>query len=149
MRFAAALVYILVEIPVFRAGAAKNAFGGVLEVAFALLLAGFAGAVIYPAYRVALLHLTLVGGFASVTFAVATRVIFGHSGNLALMSKPNRWLWVALGTMWFAMITRISGDFLPKIRLSHYAYGAAVWIIGVLIWSWKVLGKVMVKDAED
>jgi uncharacterized protein involved in response to NO len=93
--------------------------------------------------------LTLVGGFAAVTFAVATRVIFGHSGNLPLMSGRNRWLWVALGTMWFAMLTRISGDFLPKIRISHYAYGAAVWIIGVLIWAWNVLGKVAVKDAED
>jgi uncharacterized protein involved in response to NO len=149
LRFAAVLGYIVLEIPVFRAAAVKNAFSGVLKVAFALLLAGFAGAEVYPEYRVALLHLTLVGGFAAVTFAVATRVIFGHSGNLAQMSKPNRWLWVALGTMWFAMITRISGDFLPKIRISHYAYGAVVWIIGVLIWAWKVLGKVAVKDAED
>ncbi|MGD0814141.1 MAG: NnrS family protein [Verrucomicrobiota bacterium] len=149
LRFAGALVYIAFEIPVFHPTAVKNAFSGSLKVAFALLLAGFAGAVIYPGYRVALLHLTLVGGFAAVTFVVATRVIFGHSGNLALMSKPNRWLWVALGTMWFAMITRISGDFLPKIRFSHYAYGALVWIIGVLIWAWKVLGKVTVKDVED
>jgi hypothetical protein len=149
VRFAAALGYIVVEIPVFRSAAVKNAFSGALKVAFALLLAGFAGAVVFPGYRVALLHLTLVGGFAAVAFAVATRVIFGHSGNLALMSKPNRWLWVALGTMWFAMITRISGDFLPKTRFSHYAYGAVVWIIGVLIWAWKALGKVVVRDAEE
>jgi hypothetical protein len=149
LRFAAALAYIAVEIPIFRRAAVQNAFSGTLKVAFALLLAGFAGAVIFPGYRVALLHLTLVGGFAAVTFTVASRVIFGHSGNLALMSRPNRWFWVATGTMWFAMITRISGDFLPKIQISHYAYGAALWIIGVLIWAWKVLGKVMVKDAED
>lgn len=149
VRFAAALGYILVEIPVFRAPAVKNAFSGSLKVAFALLLAGFAWGVVYPGHRVALLHLTLVGGFAVVTFVVATRVIFGHSGNLALMSQPSRWLWVALGTMWFAMITRISGDFMPKIRISHYAYGAAVWIIGVMIWAWKVLGKVVVRDAEN
>lgn len=149
VRFAAVLAYIGLEIPVFRATPVKNAFSAALRVAFALLLAGFAGAVIYPEYRVALLHLTLVGGFAAVTFTVATRVIFGHSGNLALMSKPNRWLWVALGIMWFGMITRISGDFLPKIRFSHYAYGAAVWIIGVIIWAAKVLGKVAVKDTED
>jgi uncharacterized protein involved in response to NO len=149
LRFVAALAYIAVEIPVFRTSPVKNAFSGSLKVTFALLLAGFAGAVVYPGYRVALLHLTLVGGFAAVTFTVATRVIFGHSGNLALMSKPNRWLWVALGTMWFAMITRISGDFLPKIKISHYAYGAVVWILGVLIWCWHVLGKVAVKDAED
>jgi uncharacterized protein involved in response to NO len=149
IRFAAVAGYIALEIPVFRASAVRNAFSGALQVAFVLLLAGFAGAVIYPAYRVALLHLTLVGGFAAITFAVATRVIFGHSGHLALMSRPNPWLWVALETMWIAMITRISGDFLPKIRISHYAYGAMVWIIGGSIWAWKTMGKIALKDAED
>ena len=140
----------MIEIPVFRAVAPlRNAFTGRLEVAFALLLAGVRRGRIYPGYRVALLHLTLIGRIRRGDVCGCDRVIFGHSGNLAQMSKPNRWVWVALGTMWFAMLTRISGDFLPKIRISHYAYGAVVWIIGVLIWAWKVIGKVTLKDAED
>lgn len=47
------------------------------------------------------------------------------------------------------MVSRISGDFQPNITISHYAYGAMVWIIGMLIWAWKVLGKVVLRDAED
>jgi len=54
----------------------------------------------------------------------------------------NRWLLVAIGLMLFAMATRISGDFWPKIMASHYVYGAIVWIAGVLLWSYYVLPKV-------
>jgi len=148
LRFVAAAVYIVFQIPVFRAAKVKNAFSLTLKIAFGLLLAGFAGAVVIPSQRVGLLHLTLIGGFAAITFAVATRVIFGHSGRLAEMAKPNRWFLWTLGVIWFAMLTRISGDFLPKIQMSHYAYGGAVWIIGVVIWALKVLGKVTEKEDE-
>jgi uncharacterized protein involved in response to NO len=104
---------------------------------------------LFPKWRVGLLHLTLVGGFAVITFSVATRVIFGHSGNLALMSQRNRWLLWATGIMWFAMVTRISGDFWPKIMSSHYIYGAVLWSVGVIWWCWKVMPKVWVRDTED
>ena len=103
----------------------------------------------FPAYRVSLLHLTLVGGFAVITFVVATRVVFGHSGNLALVKGRNRWLLVAVGLMWFGMATRISGDFWPKILASHYTYGAIAWIAGVLLWAFHVLPKVLVTESED
>lgn len=149
LRFFATLAYILVEVPVFRAPKVKNAFSFVLRFAFILLLAGFAFITMWPGFRVGLLHLTLVGGFALITLSVATRVIYGHSGNLALVKGPNRWLLVVGGLIWFAMLTRISGDFWPKITMSHYAYGAVIWLIGVTLWAWKVLGKVLVRDTEN
>jgi uncharacterized protein involved in response to NO len=95
-----------------------------------------------------LLHLTLIGGFAVITFTVATRVIFGHSGNLERLKGKNRWLLVALGLMLFAMATRISGDFWPKIMASHYIYGALIWVIGVTVWSCFTLPKVLQADDE-
>ena len=95
------------------------------------------------------MHLTLVGGFAVITFVVATRVVFGHSGNGALLKGRNRWLLVAVGLMLFGMATRISGDFWPKVLTSHYTYGALLWIAGVLLWAVYVLPKVLVADTED
>ena len=148
LRFLATFAYIARELPIFRAAKARNAFNLVLTIAFVLLLAGFAFIALFPAFRISLLHLTLVGGFALITLAVATRVIFGHSGNLSLLARPNKWMIVAGGLMWFAMLTRISGDFWPKIMMSHYTYGAIVWLLGVLLWSWKVLGKILLRDPE-
>lgn len=149
LRFVASAAYVAFELPLFRRSNIKNAFSLVLKLAFMSMLAGFLFVSLFPKWRVGLLHLTLVGGFAVITFSVATRVIFGHSGNLALMSKPNRWFLWATGIMWFAMLTRISGDFWPKITSSHYIYGAIIWSLGVIWWCWKVMPKIWVRDTEN
>ena len=146
LRFAATLVYLLFEFPLRFAPKITNALGIALRIAFAALVSGFMFIAVYPAYRVGLLHLTLVGGFAVITFTVATRVLFGHSGNLEKLKLKNRWLLVAFGLMLFGMATRISGDFWPKIMFSHYSYGALVWVVGVAVWAFFALPKVLQTD---
>lgn len=148
LRFAATLLYLLLEFPFHRAPRARSALGASLRIAFGVLVAGFVAVALWPGLRVALLHLTLIGGFAVITFVVATRVVFGHSGNLDRLKRPNRWLLVAVGLMLFAMATRISGDFWPAIMASHYIYGAVIWICGVLLWSFYVLPKVRQVEEE-
>jgi uncharacterized protein involved in response to NO len=148
LRFLATVVYLAIEFP-FRPAQAGNALTTSLRIALALLVAGFLAVLFWPGYRTGLLHLTLVGGFAVVVFAVATRVVFGHSGNLRLLEQRNRWLLVAVILMLLAMATRISGDFWPHIMVSHYNYGAILWAGGVLLWSFKVLPKVFLPDPED
>jgi hypothetical protein len=147
LRFAATLVYLLIEFPFRLAPKMKSALGLALHTAFTALVSGFMLIAIYPAYRVGLLHLTLIGGFSVITFTVATRVLFGHSGNIEKLKLKNRWLLVAVGLMLFGMATRISGDFWPKVMFSHYSYGALVWVIGVGIWAYFTLPKVL--QAEE
>src|SRR5207253_9876724 len=72
IRFAAALGYIVLEMPFHRAPA-TNALGVSVRIAFVGIVAGFLAVALFPAYRVGLLHLTLIGGFALITFVVATR----------------------------------------------------------------------------
>ena len=114
-----------------------------------LLFAGYVWTVIFPANRVAVLHLTLVGGFAVLTLTVAIRVLFGHSGNLHRLTLPNHWLKISVALMLLGMATRISGDFLPRILVSHYNYGALLWITGVLLWSIYTLPKVLQADPSE
>jgi uncharacterized protein involved in response to NO len=148
VRFATTLAYLLLEMPFHRAPKASNALGLSVRIAFGGILAGFLAVALFPIYRIALLHLTLIGGFAVITFVVATRVVFGHSGNIELVKKRNRWLLIAIGIMLFAMVTRISGDFWPKIMASHYSYGAILWVMGVIIWAAYVLPKVLSVEEE-
>ncbi|HEY6225882.1 MAG TPA: NnrS family protein [Verrucomicrobiae bacterium] len=148
IRFAAVLAYIILEFPFKSAPAARNVFGATIRVAVIGIVSGFLAIAFYPGYRVGLLHLTLIGGFAVITFVVATRVLFGHSGNLGHLKGRNRWFLIALGLMLFGMATRISGDFWPKIMASHYIYGAILWIVGVLLWAVYALPKVLVEDLE-
>jgi hypothetical protein len=149
IRAAIVLAYFKFEMPFHRGLDGRNALGIAIRISLLGIVAGFIAVAAFPAYRVALLHLTLIGGFAVITFTVATRVAFGHSGNLARLKGSNRWLLVAIGFMLFGMTTRVSGDFWPKIMASHYIYGALVWIIGVLLWAAYVLPKVFMADVED
>lgn len=148
IRFGTTLLYLLIEFPFRLAPKLNNALGASLRIAFAALVSGFILIALFPAFRVGLLHLTLIGGFAVITFTVATRVIFGHSGNVEKLRAKNRWLLFALGLMLFGMATRISGDFWPKIMSSHYSYGALLWTVGVLVWSFYTLPKVLQVDTE-
>jgi uncharacterized protein involved in response to NO len=149
LRLAATGFYLASEVPFYKMKEHQGPAARILQVAFALLLAGFVSITIEPAQRISLLHLTLVGGFAVITLVVATRVVYGHSGNAERLAKPNRWLWVSVGVIFLAMTTRISGDFWPKVMASHYSYGAVGWIIGLLVWSAYVLPKVLRPDPED
>jgi hypothetical protein len=147
-RFLVTLTYLIIEFPFRSAPKANNALGLALRIALVTLLAGFLSVAFYPAYRTGLIHLTLVGGLAIITLVVATRVVFGHSGNIAKLKGRNRWLTWIVGLILFAMATRVSGDFWPKIMASHYIYGAIVWAAAVAWWALKVLPKVREHEPE-
>ncbi len=143
VRFIAVLVYVLREFPFRRAGQERNTLALAVQIAFAVMLSGYLAVALFPAYRVALLHLAFASGFGIIAFTVATRVAYGHAGQLRQLAVKNRWLAVAVGIILFATATRVSGDFWPKIMASHYIYGAWVWIIGVAIWAWRVLPRLL------
>jgi len=146
VRFGATLVYLAIEFPFRHASGTGGALGISLWIAFGVLIAGFMAIALFPGYRVGLLHLSLIGGFAVIAFVVATRVVYGHSGNLEQLKKPNRWLIVTVSLMLFASATRASADVWPAIQISHYVYGALVWIAAALLWSWHALPKTMQPD---
>jgi uncharacterized protein involved in response to NO len=149
VRFLTTLTYLLLEFPFGKAPRAGSVLGASLRTAFVVLAGGFLAIVFFPGYRTGLLHLTLMGGFAVITFTVATRVVFGHSGNLEKLKGRNRWMIVAVSLMLVGMATRVSGDIWRAIMVSHYNYGAALWVMGVLLWGWKVLPKVLQADPEE
>lgn len=101
-----------------------------------------------PALRSGLLHLELVGGFALITFGVATRVVFGHSGARDRMERFHPWLTTAAVLMLVGLASRVSGDFLPRIQFTHYLYGAGCWLAGAVIWAACVLPRVLRPDPE-
>jgi uncharacterized protein involved in response to NO len=149
IRFGTTLSFLLLEFPFRRAPGAAPSIAMSLRIAFGMVASGFLAVALLPAYRSGLLHVSLIGGFAIITFAVATWVVFGHSGHKTVLSGRNRWFLIAVGLMLFAMLTRISGDFWPKIMISHYTYGALLWVSGALLWAWHVLPKVLKTESVE
>lgn len=148
VRFSTVTGYLLNEVPIHRSGKARGVVAWTLKCGLILVMLGLLLVALLPGYRVALLHVCFVGGLGIVTIIVATRVVFGHSGNAAMLAGPNRWLWWAFGLIALGMMSRVSGDFTPTAMISHYNFGALFWTIGLGIWAWKVLPKVSIPDDE-
>jgi|GEM_PF-2803171 uncharacterized protein involved in response to NO len=105
-----------------------------------LILAGLWGRALSPEiYRLAFLHLTLIGGFSLITITVATRVVLSHSGNGPLLAKPIKGLNWAAGFILFGMIARFGADFTPDAFAHHLLYGGLSWVMGLSLWTWFVL----------
>lgn len=148
IRFGAAAVYLFRQVPLRSPDGRRSTVARSLRAGLVLLLAGLLGAALLPSWRIALLHLTYASGLVLVTLAVATRVLFGHSGQAQRLHARNVWLIVSFALMFFGTLTRVTGDFLPKILPTHYSYGALMWAGGALLWAWKTLPAVLVADRE-
>jgi uncharacterized protein involved in response to NO len=111
-----------------------------------LLVSGLFLPAVLPAYRVANLHLTFIGGFSIIVFTVSTRVIIGHSGHSHLFRKRLRFLIAALALLLVAMATRVSADFILPGRNSHLVYAALVWLLAAIVWAWALVPKLFLSE---
>lgn len=134
LRFIVVVVYFARELPprdVLR-GRGTLALG--LKIALLSIPAGYLMLSIWPSHYFAWLHTTFIPGFSLLIFIVACRVVFGH-GGYGQKFHANLWsVLTIISLLSLAAFTRITADWIPKVHLTHYAYAAIVWIIGVLIW---------------
>jgi uncharacterized protein involved in response to NO len=105
--------------------------------ATAMSVAGISAAAVWNDRHVAWEHLLFIGGFGLLMLVVASRVVFGHSGQIALFARRS---WTARILIFFAVLaaaTRSSADFWPAIMVSHHKYAAWTWILAATLWlSW-------------
>lgn len=148
LRAAGIFAYFLREVPVHRAGFGGGSLALGLRLALLSIPSAYVLMAIWPERSFSLLHLLFISGFSLLTLIVASRVVLGHSGQ---SEKFRATLWSVLvmsALVTLAMLTRVSADWLPTIRLTHYAYAAVAWASGVLVWMIFILPGVRRKDEE-
>jgi len=113
-----------------------------------MLVLGVLVEAIGPQYRIGAIHIIFISGFSFIVLTVATRVIFGHSGQRHLLEKRLSFF-VVIGLLIFgATLSRYVADLAPEARNIHLIGAAFLWLIAMLIWMGKVLPKVLVADPE-
>jgi uncharacterized protein involved in response to NO len=140
-RAGAALLYLAI-VPPWRG---RNTLAGALRMSLAAAVAGLGLVALLPAYRISALHVLFVGGFGVAVFSVATRVVLGHSGRIALVAQRRGWLITAFVLVILGMWSRFVADFVAT-RNSHLVSAAICWAVGVAIWSAIVLPKIAETD---
>lgn len=149
IRFIAAGAFLAAEIPLHRSAAPRVTLTRALQLAPVLLLLGLLFPVLCPWQRVAGLHLVFIGGFTLISFTVATRVVLGHTGQGHLVAEPLVFLRTTIALLLTAAAFRIIGDFFVTTRGTLLDIASYAWIAGVLIWSWRILRRVRIPDAQS
>lgn len=108
-----------------------------------MLLLGQWGLVFLENYRIHLLHVVFISGLALMTFMIAVRVSLSHGGHDMVIEKNSKALGLGAFLILFAGFTRLSAGFAPGIYQSHLLYAAYTWILGLLIWGWVFLPKIV------
>jgi uncharacterized protein involved in response to NO len=84
--------------------------------------------------HVSIEHLLYAGGFGLLILIVASRVLFGHSGDLDGFFVRSKWVrfLVFLGVL--TATTRATPAWVPSTTVSHHLYAAWTWGLLALLW---------------
>lgn len=87
----------------------------------------------YPQH-VSVEHLLYIGGFGMLILTVASRVLFGHSGDLNGFFVRSKWVRFLIFLGLLAATTRATPAWLPSTTVSHHIYAAWTWGLLALTW---------------
>jgi hypothetical protein len=147
LRAIGVMTYFLREIPFHRSLAQGGSLVLNLRLALVAVPVGYALMAVWPEHVFSFLHVVLITGFGLLTFTVATRVIWGHGGQSHLFAARRFSVLLFSALFFLAMLTRVTADWMPERRMSHYAYAAVALITGILVWAVTILPGV--RNADD
>lgn len=107
------------------------------------LLLGQWGATLWPAYRQHSLHVVFVSGLGLMTLMIATRVSLAHGGHGLELEKNSKAIVAGSLLIILAAATRVSAAFSAHIYQSHLVYASCAWILGLVVWGWVYLPKIL------
>ncbi|GAA5481816.1 NnrS family protein [Haloferula sargassicola] len=138
LRAAVVGVSIAFSVPGWLGWGGVNAVGRGLRWVVPCALAGWIAAGWFVPLRIGLLHGMFIGATGLIMIGVATRVVLGHGGRHDRLQSPMKWFHAVWALLLLVAATRITPEFVPKIRISHYIYAASFWTITMLFWAWRL-----------
>ena len=134
VRFVIVVGYLTWLVP-WHCALVKGTFSWALRFGLGCFVGGILLIACFPEWRVPFMHLSLGIGLVLISLVVASRVVLGHREQLDRMSGKQRWFVWVVALIFVGVTSRMIGDFIPKILISHYNYGALFWGLGVLLWA--------------
>lgn len=134
-RFLTCFIWLTQESGWLRRTNTKGVMVHSLRAGIVCLLGGMVAVAVVEQHRIALEHTLYIGGFGLITVIVATRVIYGHSGQGAKFQRWVKPLVACVALLLLAMATRVTADFMPAIRNTHHTYAAICWVAVSGIWA--------------
>jgi uncharacterized protein involved in response to NO len=109
-------------------------FARTLWSALWLTALGVIAAGIFPNARVAMLHITFLGGFALMTFAMGAMVVMSHSGDARRLMLPlPAFRFIAAGVA-AALLARVTADARFERYFEWLALASVGWGVAAIAW---------------
>ena len=122
---------------IFRLPRVRSAVSVGLWISCWLLIGGLWLQVVAPDADLHVRHLSYIGGFGLMTFAIATRVILAHGAHDLRIEKKSLLLKFSIGLVVMAALTRAIARFLPESYYWHHlGYAALAWLAASFLWAW-------------
>lgn len=137
LRATTVALHLATSVPGLLSRSSTNGLGLALRWIIPCAAGGWLLAARFEPMRAGMLHLMFIGAAALLMLAAATRVILGHNNRHDRLASPLRWCHTLWALVLFTAATRLTSDFIPKVRISHYLYAALLWIAVLALWSWK------------
>jgi uncharacterized protein involved in response to NO len=138
LRAGVVTLHLARSVPGLVAWGKVNGLGLALRWVVPCAAGGWLLAVAFPHLRVGVLHLMFIGAAGLLMLAAATRVILGHNERHDRLASPLRWFHALWAMVLFTAATRLTSEFIPAVRISHFIYAALMWVVVVAFWSWKL-----------
>lgn len=140
--------YLAWEMPIERLGFSRAGVNWILSLGIVCLPVGILMSGWIPGYRVGLSHLELAGGIGLLTLGIATRVVFGHTGNREKLERFHIGLSLSAFMMIIGVGARMGGDLFPELFSQLYLFAGVSWVLGGLLWGACVITKVLTPDPD-
>lgn len=138
LRASVVLIHLTRSVPGLVSFAKTNALGLAVRWVVPCAAGGWLLAAWFAHMRAGMLHLMFIGGAGLLMLCSATRIILGHNDRHDRLASPMKWFHLVWGAVLFTAATRLTADFIPKVRISHLSYAAALWVIMIVFWVWKL-----------
>lgn len=128
--------YLLIEVR-WRKSPDDEPRGSLTTGLFWALITGWLGLVLAPLHysqHVSIEHLVYIGGFGMLILIVGSRVLFGHSGDLAGFFVKSKWVRFLIFLGVLAATTRATPAWVPSTTVSHHIYASLTWAVLAVCW---------------
>lgn len=149
LRAATVAIHLTTSVPGLVAWSRTNGLGLALRWVLPCAVGGWLLAAWFQPLRIGMLHLMFIGSTGILMLGVATRVILGHNNRHDRLASPMRWCHLLWALILFAAATRLTSDFIPHVRISHFIYAAILWVAILVFWAWKVRRELHLPTYEE
>ncbi|HZL85868.1 MAG TPA: NnrS family protein, partial [Candidatus Krumholzibacteria bacterium] len=91
------------------------------------------GSAIHPRYRVDVLHILFIGGFAMLILPIASRVILAHGGYSTEIEARSKTLAIAAILLGASLVLRIAAFFTAEHHFRVLGAAGIAWLVGLAV----------------